>query len=142
MKKSLCFCVTENGMVEVIEKAGSRSGGLLKAKMEKKVTKNNSQLIIACKRQCISQLAKANKTFLICLISRCIPRADSTFSCLGLPGWRYIKYSWWFLYCKSPGLKCDLKGPKRDGLSPGSSPGSLFEHGQSSSSRCFQPQQP
>lgn len=47
--------------MEVTEKARNRSGGLLKAKMKKKVTKKNSQFFVAWKRCCISQLARSNK---------------------------------------------------------------------------------
>lgn len=47
--------------MEVTEKAENRCGGLLKAKMKTKVTKTNSQLFIAWKRCCISQLARSNK---------------------------------------------------------------------------------
>lgn len=47
--------------MEVTEKAGNRSRGLLKAKIEKKVTKKNSRLFLAWKKHFISQLTRANK---------------------------------------------------------------------------------
>lgn len=47
VNKSLCFHITKNAMMEVTEKARNRSGGLLKAKMKKKVTKKNSQFFVA-----------------------------------------------------------------------------------------------
>lgn len=128
--------------MEVTEKAGNRSRGLLKAKIQKKVTKKNSRLFIAWKKHCISQLTRANKPKLrlgIVLI-HCdiqvylmVPHGLTlTLSHLGLSEWKYLKYSQWFLCRKASGLNRNPKGPNGGGLGPGSPRGSLFEHGQGS----------